>query len=72
MMGHHFYVILLYTKSLAESKNLEKCYRDFNCKEVLSKERKRYLGVSKVNKIFDGMKLLTNIGIMYFKKYEKK
>ena len=49
-----------------------KCYRDFNCKEVLSKERKRYLGVSKVNKIFDGMKLLTNIGIMYFKYYDKK
>ena len=49
-----------------------KCYRDFNCKEVLSKERKRYSGVSKVNKIFDGMKLLTNIAIMYFKYYDKK
>ena len=48
------------------------CYRDFNCKEVLSKERKRYSGVSKVNKIFDGMKLLTNIAIMYFKYYDKK
>ena len=51
---------------------LIKCYRDFNCKEVLSKERKRYSGVSKVNKIFDGMKFLTNIGIMYFKYYDKK
>ena len=46
---------------------LIKCYRDFNCKEVLSKERKRFSGVSKVNKIFDGMKLLINICSMYFK-----
>lgn len=51
---------------------LIKCYRDFNCKEVLSKERKRHSGVSKVNKIFDGMKFLANICVMYFKYYEKK
>ena len=51
---------------------LIKCYRDFNCKEVLSKERKRYSGVSKVNKIFDGMKFLVNICLIYFKYYDKK
>ena len=51
---------------------LIKCYKGFNCKEVLSKERKRLTGVSKVNKIFDGMKFLTNICSMYFKNYEKK
>ena len=51
---------------------LIKCYKDFNCKEVFSKERKRHSGVSKVNKIFDGMKFLINIGAMYFKYYEKK
>ena len=51
---------------------LIKCYRDFNCKEVLSKERKRHSGVSKVNKIFDGMKFLVNICLIYFKYYDKK
>jgi dolichol-phosphate hexosyltransferase len=51
---------------------LIKCYKDFDCREVLSIERKRLTGVSKVNKIFDGIKLLTNICSMYFKKYEKK
>jgi len=51
---------------------LIKCYKDFNCKEVLSQERKRYSGVSKVNKIFDGIKLLTNIFQMYFEYNEKK
>jgi len=51
---------------------LIKCYKDFNCEEVLSQERKRYSGVSKVNKIFDGIKLLTNIFQMYFEYNEKK
>ena len=51
---------------------LIKCYQDFNCKEILSKERKRLSGESKVNKIFDGLKLLINIFSIYLKKYEKK
>lgn len=51
---------------------LIKCYKDFDCREILSKERKRHAGVSKVNKIFDGMKFLANICSMYFKQYEKK
>tara|TARA_B100000795_G_scaffold241197_1_gene203823 strand:+ start:273 stop:953 length:681 start_codon:yes stop_codon:yes gene_type:complete len=33
----------------------------FKCKEVFSKERRRKYGVSKVNKIQDGIKLLLNI-----------
>jgi dolichol-phosphate mannosyltransferase len=51
---------------------LIKCYQNFNCKEVLSKERKRFSGESKVNKIFDGLKLLINICSIYLKKNEKK
>ena len=51
---------------------LIKCYKDFNCKEVLSQERKRHSGVSKVNKILDGIKFLTNIFQMYFEYNEKK
>ena len=39
---------------------LIKCYRNFNCREILSKERKRFAGASKV-KILDGIKLLINI-----------
>ena len=46
---------------------LIKCYRNFNCREILSKERKRFAGASKVNKILDGIKLLINIFSMYLK-----
>ena len=45
---------------------LIKSYRDFRCKEVLSKERKRLSGVSKVNKVFEGIKILGNILKLYF------
>ena len=46
---------------------LIKSYKNFKCKEILSKERKRLYGVSKINKVFDGIKILINILIMYFK-----
>ena len=46
---------------------LIKSYKNFKCKEVLSKERKRLYGISKVNKIFDGVKILINILVLYFK-----
>ena len=46
---------------------LIKCYRNFNCREILSKERKRFAGVSKVNKILDEIKLLINIFSLYLK-----
>ena len=46
---------------------LIKCYRNFNCREILSKERKRFAGASKVNKILDGIKLLINIFSLYLK-----
>ena len=45
---------------------LIKSYRDFKCKEILSKERKRLSGVSKVNKVFEGIKILGNILKLYF------
>ena len=47
---------------------LIKAYKNFNCKEVLSVERKRLFGHSKVNKIVDGVKILTNIISIYLKK----
>ena len=46
---------------------LIKSYKNFKCKEILSKERKRLYGVTKVNRVFDGIKILINILIMYFK-----
>jgi glycosyltransferase involved in cell wall biosynthesis len=47
---------------------LIKAYKNFNCKEVLSVERKRLFGHSKVNRIVDGFKILINILSLYFKK----
>ncbi len=44
-----------------------KAHKKFNCAEVLSKERKRLYGVSKVNKFFDGLSILNNIIKLYFK-----
>ncbi len=44
-----------------------KAHKKFNCTEVLSKERKRLYGVSKVNKFFDGLSILNNIIKLYFK-----
>ena len=46
---------------------LIKCYKNFNCEEVFSKERKRFSGSSKVSKIFDGLKILCNIFSIYFR-----
>ena len=51
---------------------LVKCYKNFKCKEILSVERKRLFGISKVNKVSDGIKFLINILSLYFEKYEKK
>ena len=51
---------------------LIKAYKNFNCKEVLSVERKRLFGHSKVNRIVDGFKILINILSLYFKKRKKK
>ena len=45
---------------------LIKSYRNFKCKEILSKERKRFSGSSKVNKVFEGLKILGNILKLYF------
>ena len=45
---------------------LIKSYRNFKCKEILSKERKRLSGVSKVNKVFEDFKILGNILKLYF------
>ena len=47
---------------------LIKAYKNFNCEEVLSVERKRLFGHSKVNKIVDGFKILINILSLYFKR----
>ncbi len=46
---------------------LIKSYKNFKSKEILSKERKRLYGKSKVNKIFDGVKILFNVLVLYFK-----
>ena len=40
---------------------LIKCYKDFDCREILSKERKRLHGQSKVNKVLAGLTLFINI-----------
>lgn len=44
---------------------LIKAYSKYKCSEILSIERKRIYGVSKVNKFFDGFKILINI-LYYF------
>ena len=44
---------------------LIKSYRNFKCKEILPKERKRLSGVSKVNKVFEGLKIFGNILKLY-------
>jgi len=44
---------------------LIKSYRNFKCKEILSKERKRLSGASKVNKVFEGLKIFGNILKLY-------
>ncbi len=51
---------------------LLKCYINFNCTEVLSLERKRKFGESKVNAIFDGLKILMNIIHYYIKSFLNK
>ena len=51
---------------------LLKCYINFNCAEVLSLERKRKFGESKVNVIFDGFKILMNIIYYYIKSFFNK
>ena len=38
-----------------------KAYKNFKCTEILSKERKRLHGQSKVNKILAGLTLFINI-----------
>tara|TARA_B100000029_G_C17316749_1_gene866516 strand:- start:85 stop:756 length:672 start_codon:yes stop_codon:yes gene_type:complete len=43
-----------------------KSYKNFKCTEILSKERKRLYGSSKVNKFFDGLTILKNIFKLYF------
>ena len=39
-------------------------YRNFNCIEVFSKEKKRIFGESKVNKFLDGLKILSYLIIL--------
>ena len=47
---------------------LIKSYKNFNCIEVLSKERKRLFGESKVRRFSDGYKILKNIISQYLNK----
>ena len=51
---------------------LLKCYINFNCAEILSIERKRKFGKSKVNAALDGFKILTNIFYYYIKSFSNK
>lgn len=51
---------------------LLKSYMNFKCTEVLSLERKRKFGSSKVNAIFDGFKILINIIHYYIKSFFNK
>tara|TARA_Y100000591_G_scaffold326632_1_gene349674 strand:- start:17286 stop:17990 length:705 start_codon:yes stop_codon:yes gene_type:complete len=51
---------------------LLKSYINFNCGEVLSLERKRKFGKSKVNAVFDGFKILMNILHYYIKSFSNK
>ena len=43
------------------SKFIIKAYKNFKCTEILSKERKRLHGQSKVNKVLAGLTLFINI-----------
>jgi len=43
-----------------------KAYKNFKCSEILSKERKRLHGKSKVNKVFASFTLINNILRLYF------
>ena len=45
-----------------------KSYKNFKCTEILSKERKRLYGISKVNKFLDGLTILINIFKLFFLK----
>jgi len=49
---------------------LIKAHNNFKCKEIFSGEKKREHGVSKVNKILDGLKFLQNI-FKYFLRLSK-
>ncbi len=51
---------------------LLKSYLNFKCDEILSLERKRKFGESKVNTINDGIKILLDIIKYYFKKFFNK
>jgi len=51
---------------------LLKSYINFKCSEVLSLERKRKFGKSKVNAIYDGFKILMNILHYYIKSFLNK
>ncbi len=51
---------------------LLKCYINFKCTEVLSLERKRKFGESKVNAVLDGFKILMNIIHYYIKSFFNK
>ena len=51
---------------------LLKSYLNFNCTEVLSLERKRKFGKSKVNAVYDGFKILMNILHYYIKSFSNK
>ena len=51
---------------------LLKSYLNYSCVEILSIERKRKFGESKVNTIIDGVKILLNILKYYFKKFINK
>lgn len=49
---------------------LIKANKNYKCKEIFSKEKRREFGASKVNKILDGLKLLQNI-FKYFLRISK-
>ena len=51
---------------------LLKCYINFSCTEILSIERKRKFGKSKVNAALDGFKILMNIFYYYIKSFSNK
>tara|TARA_B100000886_G_scaffold339857_1_gene306686 strand:+ start:626 stop:1330 length:705 start_codon:yes stop_codon:yes gene_type:complete len=51
---------------------LLKCYNNFTCTEILSIERKRKFGKSKVNAALDGFKILMNIFHYYIKSFSNK
>lgn len=51
---------------------LLKCYTNFSCTEILSIERKRKFGKSKVNAALDGVRILMNIFHYYIKSFSNK